>query len=131
MERVGVTWENLDCVEFVGQVEGEKKYDLLAGCSFGVFPSRFEGFGIVALEMLAVGKAVLCFDIDGLKWIPNDKSIKVKPYDIDVFSQMVELLISSKTKRESLGKEGSLFAKRFGWQNIIEEYEKVIKENTT
>jgi glycosyltransferase involved in cell wall biosynthesis len=46
-------------VEFVGQVEGTKKLQLLADAYFTLMPSHTENFGIVVLESLAQGTPVI------------------------------------------------------------------------
>ncbi len=46
-------------VEFVGQVEGVEKSELLAGAHFSFMPSHTENFGIVVLESLAQGTPVV------------------------------------------------------------------------
>lgn len=48
-----------DRVEFVGQVEGEAKQELLAAARFTIMPSHTENFGIVVLESLAQGTPVI------------------------------------------------------------------------
>jgi len=46
-------------IEFVGQVEGEAKFELLAGAYFTLMPSHSENFGIVVLESLSQNTPVV------------------------------------------------------------------------
>jgi len=48
-------------------ISEERKRELLASCLFFCSPSRFEGFGIAALEANAAGKADLVTDADGFR----------------------------------------------------------------
>ncbi len=48
-------------------ISEERKSELLASCLFFCSPSRFEGFGIAALEANAAGKAALVTDTDGFR----------------------------------------------------------------
>ncbi|NMO92530.1 glycosyltransferase family 4 protein [Actinomycetospora sp. TBRC 11914] len=61
--ELGIT----DRVRFLGWVAGRDKAELVAGARVAAVPSRFETFGIVAAEALAVGTPVVAYDIDCLR----------------------------------------------------------------
>jgi len=48
-----------DRIEFLGQIEGEAKQELLASAWFTIMPSHTENFGIVVLESLAQASPVI------------------------------------------------------------------------
>lgn len=48
-------------------------YSVLRKCKVVCIPSKWEGFGLTAVEGLALGKPVVCSDVGGLKKIINDK----------------------------------------------------------
>jgi glycosyltransferase involved in cell wall biosynthesis/O-antigen/teichoic acid export membrane protein len=56
-----------DRVRFLGWVAGRDKSELVATARIAAVPSRFETFGIVAAEALAVGTPVVAYDIDCLR----------------------------------------------------------------
>jgi glycosyltransferase involved in cell wall biosynthesis len=58
-------------VEFVGQVEGKQKEQLLAGASWTIMPSHTENFGLVVVESLAQGTPVIASK--GSPWEVLDK----------------------------------------------------------
>jgi glycosyltransferase involved in cell wall biosynthesis len=58
-------------VEFVGQVEGNQKEQLLAGASWTIMPSHTENFGLVVVESLAQGTPVIASK--GSPWEVLDK----------------------------------------------------------
>lgn len=52
-------------------------YVYLRASKIGVMPSRFEGFGLAAVEMMALGKPVICSNVGGLIEVINDDCGKI------------------------------------------------------
>lgn len=50
-----------------------------------VIPSKWEGFGLVAVEAMACGRPVVCSDVPGLNSVVGDAGIKAKPESVDAF----------------------------------------------
>ena len=115
-------------IKLLGKVKGAKKENLLTNCLFSVVPSRFESFGIVALEVLAVGKPLICFDIDGFSWIPKDLCIKVHNLNSDDLAKSMNELIKKRSLRNRLSANSRNFAQKFNWNSVAEKYEKFIHE---
>lgn len=109
-----------------GRVDGKAKEDLLANAVMGLSSSRFESFGIVALEYMAAGKPFVCFDIDGFKWIPNSRSLKVLPFDTAIFAKKIIDLLKNQKLREEIGEKGKSFAKNFDVDHINKKMESYI-----
>jgi len=122
-------------VSFVGRVEGKEKTRLLADSAYVVMPSRFESFGIVALEALSYEKPVITFALPMLAWIPKDCSLKAKCFSSVSLANALQELGSNKTKRRTMGKAGGVFAKEYTWDSVLNKYEefieKVVKEKKT
>ena len=55
-------------VETVGHVTGVAKARLLRHAAAVIIPSRFETFGLSALEAMSYGRPVVCFDLPRLAW---------------------------------------------------------------
>lgn len=111
-------------VSFVGRVDGPKKTNLIANSMFGIYPSRFEDFPLVPLEFSSHKKPLVCFDIKGLAWVPEDVSIKAIPFDVNSLAKAITLMVTDRKLRSELIKNTRPFAKRYGWNNITKEYEK-------
>lgn len=54
-----------------------------------VIPSIWEGFGLIAVEAMACGKQVVCFDIPGLAEVVGTVGIKVKENDEKKFANAI------------------------------------------
>ncbi|MBT4519761.1 MAG: glycosyltransferase [Halieaceae bacterium] len=61
-----------DRVSMKGWVEGHRKQELIRGCLAMCVPSRSEGFGLVAIEAMAMGRPVLGSSVEGLKEVVED-----------------------------------------------------------
>lgn len=112
-------------VKYIGKVEGAKKLKLLSQSKFVAYPTRFETFGYVALETLAAGKLLICFDIEGFKWIPKSLSLKIKNKNYISFADAILKSLNHKYSQSDVQKRRK-FAKKFSWKAISNKYEKFI-----
>jgi len=110
-------------VEILGRVNEQEKRELLRTCLFVVMPSRFEGWGIVALEANAVGKPVLGTAIPGLSEAvePGKTALLVEPDDIEKLANAMNLLIKRSDLRTAFGRRGRVWAQKFSWESIAQE----------
>ena len=110
-------------VEYLGRVEEHEKLELLRTCLFLAMPSRFEGWGITAVEANAAGKAVVGTKIRGLAEavVHNQTAILTEPENIDQLAAAIDLLIENEGVRRRLGTEGREWAKEFSWRSIAQE----------
>jgi len=92
-------------VEFTGFLQPEqvlRKYHEATVC---VFPSRWEGFGLVAAEAMACGKAVILSDNPGFRELLSDRGTGLlsKREDPQALASAVDLLLSDSHLRQTLG----------------------------
>jgi len=126
--------KNYRNIEYVGRVEGKRKYALLNHCKFVVMPSRYESFGIVALESATVGKPVIGFKGAGLEEsvINNKTGILLEKRCVQDFSLAIYNLWKNRKYREKLGLNARQFSKNFQWKKVSKEqlefYKTVISE---
>jgi glycosyltransferase involved in cell wall biosynthesis len=101
----------------VGEAE---KRALLAGCLFFASPSRFEGFGIAALEANAAGKAVLASDADGFRdSLKGGETALLAPVgDQAALRENLRRLLTDAALRARLGAAGREWARGFDWDAI-------------
>lgn len=117
-------------VKFVGRVQGEKKKDLLGNCFFVCMPSRFESWGIVAIEAGAAGKPVIGTKIQGMidSIKDGETGILVPPERSDLLAEKMIYLIENEAERKRLGANGRKWAKNFDWNKLACEQERFYQE---
>jgi glycosyltransferase involved in cell wall biosynthesis len=72
LREIAQTCRRPDHVTFLGKVEREEAISVIKGSEFLVLPSITEGFPIVVLEALAMGKAVVGTRIPGIQEMIED-----------------------------------------------------------
>jgi glycosyltransferase involved in cell wall biosynthesis len=113
-------------VHFAGRVAGQEKYRLLAGARLVAMPSRFETFGMVAIEALASGTPVLAFDIPGLREVvPPQCGCLVASFDVMRYAQTLQQMYTDPQRLREMGRAGRVFAERFDWDTIAAAQEAV------
>ncbi len=107
-------------VEVLTNISDDKKKELLSSCLFFCSPSRFEGWGIAALEANAAGKAVLVTETDGfLDSIARDKSGLFIPVENEeALVQGLKMFMDDAELRHALGRGGREWARTFTWESI-------------
>jgi glycosyltransferase involved in cell wall biosynthesis len=107
-------------IELRINVTSDDKKKLLSECLFFCSPSRFEGFGIAALEASACGKAVLVTDTDGFRasTVHEKTGLMVPSENVEALWAAMSRLCSDASLRETLGRNGRLFAGGFRWDEI-------------
>jgi glycosyltransferase involved in cell wall biosynthesis len=112
-------------VQFAGRVEGAAKYALLASARVVCMPSRYEAFGIVAVEALACATPVLAFDIDCLRQVvPADAGRLVPVGDVAAYAAALVELLDRPEACLAMGERGRRFARRFDWDEIADRQER-------
>ncbi|WP_316833070.1 glycosyltransferase [Pedobacter aquatilis] len=77
-------------------------------------PSLWEGLPIALLEAMAMRKAIIASEIDGITdlIINNENGLIIPPLDIKKLALALELLITDKSFRNKLGKQAELTVKK-------------------
>lgn len=111
-----------DRVHFYDKVGSGEILSLIKGSLFGVVPSREEGFGIAALEIMACGKLVVATNVGGLPEFVEAPHILVEPKVEDIkvgLESCIQKLDTEELDAEKIQKE-------FDWTNSLSKYEKVL-----
>ena len=85
-----------DKVQFLGAISRERVAKEMERCNCFVLPSRFETFGVVYIEALAMGKPVIGTDTDAIRDIINEKNGLIINKDSE--EELVNALIKIKNE---------------------------------
>lgn len=113
---------------FTGRISESEKYDIIRKSSFGVFPSLFEGFGIVIIESFACGRPVLISDVRPLSDIVKDgyTGFTVSRFDTDDWANKMIYLFRNKAKLQEMGDNAFReFVSNYHLKKIVSELEKL------
>jgi len=109
-------------VEFPGWVERSEVQRLIDECDVFVMPSRWEGFGLSALEAMRAGKAVIASSVGGLTELVLDgeTGYLVPPGDAKALAAAIDRATNSDTA--AMGAKGrERFLKLFTSQRLRQE----------
>lgn len=105
---------------------------LMAGFDVFVLPSVWEGFGIVLLEAMALGKPVIGTSVGGIPEVIDDKvdGFLVEPRNPAQLAARIVELLRDETLRNSMGQKGMhKVRKKFAIQEMVKRVEQVYLSN--
>lgn len=109
----------------------ENPYPILKNSKVLCMPSKWEGFGLVAFESLALGIPVVCSGVGGLKDIVTNECGKICGFDLESYVREIELLILdkeyySKKKNIASTRAHSIENSKNYYRKIMETYNMII-----
>ena len=81
-------------VDYVGYVPDEERRALFEGASVLVVPSWHEGFGLPALEAMALGVPVVASDRGALPEVTGDAGLRVPPDRADALADAIQRVLA-------------------------------------
>ena len=120
MERLAQKHDLSGLVEFRGRVEGAEKYRLMSSAYAVLMPTRFETFGLVAIESLAAGAPLVAFDVGPLREVVGGGAGArlIRPWDLDAFAQEVLRFVEDRGLRERAREAGRRWVRRYDWEDV-------------
>jgi len=135
LEEIVRNLELEDNVEFKGHVSEDEKIKLLATSQAVIFPSLFEGFGLVILESFMQKKPVLVSNVRPLSDIIEDgKTGFILAKDDEVqWAKAIESMIENSRLTSQMGEKArEVLVEKYSVENFYEKivnmYQKVIKK---
>jgi len=117
----GVTW--------MGPVDETTKAEVL--CSSGVYVAPNlggESFGIVLVEGMAAGAAVVASDLESFRDVGGDVARYFTTGDSDALGALLIDLLGDAPAVEAMSSAGRERARQFDWENVAADYRAVYRE---
>lgn len=122
-------------IDFTGPLSHDEMLRVISKASIVVVPSRFEGFGLTALEAMALGRAVVSSDAGGLPEVVGDAGILFPASDAKALAEALAELISDPARQAEFGKKAAERARLFdlptvatqqiaAYQDLMQLYER-------
>lgn len=114
-----------DVVTFLGKRSQDALPYYYASADVVVMPSRYESFGMVALEAMACGTPVVASDVGGLSFIVRDgeTGYLVPEGDARAMADCLNRLLHNPELRARLGKRGVAVAREYAWTRTADQIE--------
>lgn len=125
--QLGIT----HATEFTGWVQPDRIPELINRASLVIVPSRFEPFGLVALQSMHMARPVIASSTGGLPEIivPNETGLLVEKENSDALAQAIIFLIEHPHLAAQYGQAGQARARQaFGFQRFVEAYEHLYQQ---
>ena len=115
-----VAERRLPRVSFVGEINGQAKYEFLANADIYVLPSDTENFGVTVAEALASGTPVIASQGTPWQGLEREKCGRWVPIGVEpLVATLNELMAMSDEERAVMGARGREWIRRdFSWTGI-------------
>lgn len=113
--------QSINNIVFTDYVTREELIVLYENAFSLLFLSKYEGFGLPALEAMANGCPVICSDVTSLPEVVGDAAIKVDPNNILVITEVMKQIYQDSNLRKKLSELSLERAKLFSWEKTANE----------
>ena len=124
-----------DSTTFAGFIDDVELVRVLKSSDVVAVPSRFEPFGIIALEAMAAGAPVVVSKVGGLAEIVEDSvdGLEVDPESPGSIAEAAVRILSDQGLASRLAEKGREKAKRYSWESAaaktLNTYEAAARES--
>ncbi len=102
------------CVTFAGKVNSDQLHTMYQECDLFVAPSRYESFGLIYVEAMSYGKAVIGCRSGGIHEVIEEKitGLLAQPGDSKDLAEKILKLAADANLRYQMGQQGRLRVER-------------------
>jgi phosphatidylinositol alpha-mannosyltransferase len=115
-------------VQWLGRVSDEELASRLAGADIACLPSLHgESFGVVLLEAMAAGTAIVASDLPGYRAVarPDEHAVLVPPDDASALGLALKELLADPARRAALVETGRSRAEDFAMPKLAHAYSEI------
>lgn len=126
---MGATRPDAPGVRFLGEVDDAAKAKHLAGAAVFVAPNTGgESFGLVVLEALASGCAVIASSLPAFHFVGGDAALYVPPEDVAALTRALQTMLHDTDVRAEYQARARQRVKAFDRQQVVADYLKIYAE---
>ncbi len=115
-----------------GFLPRKQMINLLANAKALVFPSLYEGFGLIILEAFILSVPVLTSNVSSMPEVAGNAALLVDPYSEAEIAKAMEKICTDSELRKKLRKRGRERLKAFSWKRAARQtlkvYQKVLQK---
>jgi glycosyltransferase involved in cell wall biosynthesis len=122
---------DLPGLKILGQVPSDRVQDLLRQCNVLLFPSYFEGFGLVLLEAMACGLPVIAASSTGapdLILTAGDGGWIIPPGDLQSLAEAMQTCLAHPARTLNAAVRARQIAEAHSWFHFGEGWSKLLAE---
>ena len=108
-------------VVLTGFVEPEWAAALYRYAEMFVYPSKYEGFGLQALEAMACDVPVIIAEAGALPEVAGDAALRFDPNSAEQLAERIHELSSTPTLRDTLIQRGRQQMQKFSWREMAQK----------
>lgn len=125
----------VDRVRVLERLSDAQVSSLYRRCCAAVYPSRYEGFGLPALEAMAHGAPLICSDASSLPEVGGDAALYFDPGSEQALTRQLQRVLDQPALAAELRAAGLARAAQFSWaraaHQIAEELSRVATGRVT
>ncbi len=109
-----------DNVALLGFLDGKEKFKVMKSSRILLFPSKYESWGVVVAEAIAVGIPVIAYELPQIKDNFPDGVVWVKDFNLEEYKEAVIRILGSKDEIAKLSSGGKLIRDTLTWEYSAE-----------
>lgn len=116
-------------VKIIGKVPNAEMASIMSQSDVFIFPSYFEGFGLVLLEAMAAGLPVLTTTATAGPDIltQGEDGWIIDPGDLDALTNAMQLCLRNKDRVAVMGENARATAERFSWDIYGDRWQEILR----